>query len=88
MSESYKTDERILQSIIKRNTNCTSPGYTLKLMIYYKNLKTSSLLLKNDERKNPDLKNTNVVYKFICSHVQCLPRPNVNYIGVTTPLEK
>ena len=82
MSESYKTDERILQSI-KRNINCSSPEYTLKLMIYYKNLQTS-LLLKNNERKNPDLKNTNVVYKFICPHEECFPRPNVNYIGVTT----
>ena len=60
MSESYKTDDRILQSIIKRNTKCTNPEYTLKLMLYYKNLKTSALLLKNNERKNPDLKNTNV----------------------------
>ena len=73
-----------LQAIIKRSTTCPSPEYTLKLIIYYKNLKSSSLLLKNNERKTSDLKNTNVVYEFICPQEECLPRPNVNYIGVTT----
>ena len=53
MSQSYKRD-------VKRSTNCTCPDYTLKLMIYYKNLKTSLLLKNNDE--NPDLENTNIIY--------------------------
>ena len=42
---------------------------------------------KQRERKSRP-ENTNVVYKFICHHEECLLRPNVNYICVTTSLSR
>ena len=46
--ENYKTDEKILKNIITSNTLCTDPNSRLNLIIYYKNGKTSNLVMKNN----------------------------------------
>ena len=69
--------------IIARNTTCTQEHASLKIIIYYKNIKTSMLLIKNNLNKNSDLKATNVIYKFTCPNEEYSLRPNVNYIGNT-----
>lgn len=83
-SKAYKTDERILKSIIEENVKCTNPDDRLKLIIYYKTQKTSHLIMKNNLRPETEaLKQTNVVYQFQCKHEDCEPR-NISYIGLTT----
>ena len=84
MSSAYKTDERILKSIVTNNTRCTHPDDTLKLVIYYTNRKTSSMVMKNNLTSSPDpLRQTNVVYSYKCTIGDCALQ-NVNYIGETT----
>ena len=74
MNSSYKIDERVIQNVNK-NVKCTDKDRTLKLVIFYRNKKTRSILMKNDFTSSKDkLKCTNVVYKFICPHEDCRPR--------------
>ena len=46
-SNAYKTDERVLKHIIRSNTEYKNPQEKLKLIIYYKNPTTTSLIMKN-----------------------------------------
>ena len=41
MNGNYKKDEKILKDIINRNLKCVKPDSKLKIIIYYKNNKTS-----------------------------------------------
>ena len=83
MNDANETDESSLHSIIARKTTCIQEHNSLKIIIYYKNIKTSLLLMKNNLNKKSDLKATNVIYKFTCPNEECSLRPNVNYIGNT-----
>ena len=83
MTDAYKVDERVLKDIIKRNTKCSQENIDLTLCIYYKNQKTSNLLMRNNLNPNKELKCTNVIYKFTCPHEDCLLRSNVTYVGNT-----
>ena len=83
MSTAHKVDERVIHDIIQNNVACTNSADKLRLTIYYKNRKTSQLLIRNSPVCSDDLKRTNVVYQFACPHEDCRLRP-VNYIGVTT----
>ena len=56
------------------------PSYFIYIYIYFSKFGQYVLI----STSTIDLKNTNVVYKFICPHEECFPRHNVNYIGVTT----
>lgn len=85
MSSAHKTDERVLQEIVKRNVRCTSPGDTLKLVVYYKSSKTHQLVMNNNPtRKRDRLHRTNVLYQFTCPEEGCRLLPNIKYIGMTT----
>jgi hypothetical protein len=85
MSSSYKTDERVLHSIIQRNVQCRSEEDKVKVRIYYKNRKVSNLIMKNNSTKTYNkLQSTNVLYKFTCPHEDCKLQHNVEYIGMTT----
>jgi len=84
MNTGYKIDERILKNMIKKNVQCTNNDDQIELRIYYKNKKTSNLLMKNNLHSNTDLKSTNVIYKFTCPDRECLLSPCNKYIGLTT----
>ena len=44
----YKKDERALRDIIKNNITPVDPDQQVKLVIYHKNKKTSSLVMRNN----------------------------------------
>ena len=74
-------DEKILKEIVYRNTKCCDPKQKLKIICYYKNLKTRNLVMKNNlGPKLSNLSQTGVVYNFECP----LPHSRAeNYIGMT-----
>ena len=84
MSNAYKVDERVLKRIVYQNTTCTDPDNKLRLIIYYKNLKTKNLVMRNNLNPNSEMKSTNVVYQYTCPDGDCMLRPNVSYVGYTT----
>lgn len=84
MSENYKTDERVLKSMIKSNVKCINPDDKIKFSIYYKNKKSAELILKNSPRANSNpLQKTNVIYEFSCNTENCEFQASSKYIGCT-----
>ena len=78
----YKIDERVLKDIVYRNTQVVDPNKKLNLIIYYKNIKTHNLVMKNNLSPPPTvLQQSNVIYQFECplSHGNVIPR----YVGFT-----
>ena len=85
MSPAYKNDEKTLKTIIHRNIKAKNPDDHVKLVIYYKNPTTKSLVLRNNMSNDPSmLKKTNVVYHYICKKGDCALHNNSGYIGNTT----
>ena len=85
MSTCYRTEERIIKDILKRGITTVDPEDKIDFNIYYRNSKTSSLIMKNDINhaiKTP-LKMDHVVYKYTCPYGDCKLRNNM-YIGMTT----
>ena len=62
MSNSYKTDERVLKEIVVINVSCVNNNDELKLIIYYNNKRVNQLVMK----KTDSLQKTNVIYEFSC----------------------
>ena len=54
MSNSYKTDERVLKEIV-RNFSCVNDNDELKLIIYYKNKLVNQILMNNNPTKKTDI---------------------------------
>ena len=78
---SYKQDERALKDIIKNHVKPINDEDEIDLIIYYKNRKTSSLIMKNNPAAEQDkIRQRNVVYYYKC-HVEGCPQ---TYIGMTT----
>ena len=84
MTQNYKDDEKALKRIIKRHVTPRDDKDTLQVVIYYKNRRTSNLVMANNEHEKTKLKATNVVYAFKCTYGDCEPRPDAVYIGHTT----
>ena len=83
MTNSYKTDERVLNQIIERNVNVLGNA-RLKVIVYYKNIYTKHHVIKNSpSTQRSALQKTNVVYKISCPDEDCVLLQNVNYIGMT-----
>lgn len=82
MSTEYEKDERILKNIIKKNVTCRDKADKLKLHIYYQNMKTKHLVMKNNPIETKWLMRTNVVYQFECPSEDCRPQNN-SYVGYT-----
>ena len=77
----YKTEERVIKDIVYNNVKCVDPNNKLDLIIYYRNNKTSNLVMKNNlAPPTKHLQQTNVIYEFTCpmSHSQV-----TQYIGFT-----
>ena len=81
MSQDYRTEERIIKDIIYKNVKPTDPDTRLQLIIYYKNMKTSNLLIKNrpGQTRTP-LQEDHVIYEHTCTIEGCGPQ---SYIGMT-----
>ena len=53
MSPAYKADEKALKTIIRRNLAPKNPNDQVKLVRYYKNPTTKSLVLRNNMSNDP-----------------------------------
>ena len=83
MSTKHKEDEKIIKSIIKRNVTPLKASDQLAIIIYYRNKKPSSLLMKNNTAPKPHgIRQSHVVYKFTCPEEDCTPLST--YVGRTT----
>ena len=84
MSTAYKTDERVINNIVKRGVIPVDTEDTIQFVIYYKNRKTSNLIMKNNTSlESSDLSKVGVIYRYSCPIGDCKLR-NVSYIGMTT----
>ena len=85
MSPAYKTDEKILRNIVKRHCKSVSPSDQLKLIVYYRNPTTRSMVMNNNPTRDKSmLKQSNVIYSYKCPFEDCTLRQNCKYIGHTT----
>ena len=85
MSSAHKKDEKVLRDIVYRNCKTRNAEDELNLIIYYRNPRTSSLVMKNNLAANRDkLKQSYVVYKYSCTHNKDGELCNNEYIGYTT----
>ena len=83
MTAAYKEDEKVLRDIVNRNV--IPVDHKLQLRIFYKNKRTSNMVLKNNMGRDPELQRTNVIYRWICPNGDCkLQNREVDYIGRTT----
>ena len=84
MNTAYKMDEKVLRDIIRRGVTAVEENTRIDLQIYYKNCKTSNLVIKNNlnSKKRP-LDKCNVVYKYTCAIANCQSQ-NITYFGHTT----
>ena len=81
MNSSYKVDEKVIKKIIKDNVKCKNENSKLQLMIYYNNMKTKNLVMRNNlSAKTRELSQTNVIYEFQCPENECFHHPNINYV--------
>ena len=83
MHANHKKDEAVLKNIVRRYTRPISDDDNIKLIIYYKNKKTSSLVMRNSPYNDSMLQSTDVVYQFKCKTEGCALLDNC-YIGMTT----
>ena len=77
----YEIEERTIKNIILNNTKCIENNQKLTIICYYKNIKTSNLVMRNNMAPFPQsLQQTCVVYKFSCPLPHCKAE---EYIGLT-----
>ena len=86
MHYNYKSDEKIMKTLIHKNILHTDPNKKIKLIIYYNKFKTSNLVIRNNSSPSIGvLQKTNVIYKFKCPLGDCISDNNNNiYIGLTS----
>ena len=87
MNNRYKEDERVLKRIVSENVTLKDNRDRLKLVIFYKNMKSRNLVMRNNCTKKPrEFAKTHVVYKFRCKKGDCehLPPRETTYWGLTT----
>ena len=83
-STAHKQEERIMKEIIHKNVKPTDPNTRINLQIYYRNKKTSQLLLRNNTAPEAvKTQKSHVVYRFTCNRGNCEVLP-ASYIGMTT----
>ena len=83
MNGQYKKDEKVIKDIIKQNVKPTNENEKIDVVIYYKNLKTKNLIMKNNMTRTQDpLMTSWTVYKFKCPNEDC-ELLNPSYIGQT-----
>lgn len=83
MTSAYSSEEKALKKIINTNVKPVDPNSQIKLIIYYKTKRTSSLILKNNcLPPTTTLQDVNLVYQYTCNYGDCSHRPSA-YIGST-----
>lgn len=83
MNQQYKKDEKVLKDIIKNNVKMVNTNDELKINVYYSNLKTKHLIMKNNLGQKLDKLDTSwAVYKVLCPMEDC-ELLNPMYIGQT-----
>ena len=89
MHYNYKSDEKILKTLIHRNILPTDPYKKMKL-IYYNKFKTSNLVIRNNSSPSIRvLQKTNVIYQFKCPLGDWISDNNNIYVSSTsTPLSR
>ena len=84
MHYNYKSDEKIMKTLIHKNMLPTDPNKKIKL-IYYNKFKTSNLVIRNNSSPSIGvLQKTNVIYKFKCPRGDCISDNNNIYVGLTS----
>ena len=83
-SNAYKTDERVMKSIISSNITCKNPSEVVKLQNYYKSRHVKTLISNNRTQTNTKtaLQRSHVVYEYKCNIGEC-EHLNSSYIGMT-----
>ena len=85
MHYNYKSDEKILKTLIHKNILPTDPNKKIKLVIYYNKFKTSNLVIRNNSSPSIGvLQKNNVIYKFKCPLGDCISDNNNIYVGLTS----
>ena len=85
MLYNYKSDEKILKTLIHRDILPTDPNKKIKLIIYYNKFKTSNLVIKNNSSPSIGvLQKTNVIYQFKCPLGDCISDNNNIYVCLTS----
>ena len=80
MHINYKLDERVVKDIVLNHTSCIEPNTNMKIIFYYKNIRSSNLVMQNNLCPPPQpIHQTNLVYKFVCPFQHC----KAEYIGYT-----
>ena len=88
INTAYKTDEKVLRDFIRRGVTPVEENTRVDLLIYYKNYRTSNLVIRNNVNgKNRPLDKCNVVYKYTCAIANCKSQ-NITYFGSTTSLSR
>jgi len=84
MNSQYKKDEKVMKDIIHQHVKSNNENEKLELIIYYKNLKTKTMIMKNNLTNNStdQLSKSWAVYKYKCASEDC-ELPNPSYIGQT-----
>ena len=81
MHTNYKLEERTIKSIINDNIICND-NYTVNIIFYYKNLRSSNLVIKNAPHFSlNDSEKHNLIYCFKCPSDHAQP---TFYVGKTT----
>ena len=86
MNTKHREDERVLKKILKDNVILKDKDDKLKLVVFYKNMKTRNLVMRNNMTKKPrELAKTNAIYQFQCKKDDCehLPPRSGAYTGLT-----
>ena len=87
MNSAYKVDEKVLKKIINENVKCKGENSKLQIVIYYNNMKTKNMVMKNNLcGAKRAMSQTNVIYEFTCPENECIHHPIINngYLGYTT----
>ena len=84
MNNQYKKDEKIMKDIIRKNVKPANENDKMELIIYYRNIKTKNLIMKNNiaSNNNNPLSKSRSLYKFTCPHEDCELLTS-SYIGMT-----
>ena len=87
MNPNYKRNEKSIKEIINNNVRIINNSDHLQVVIYYKSIKTSNLVMKNNQSpKLRELARTCLIYDFTCQTGECkhLQQQKVRYSGLTT----
>ena len=85
MHYNYKSDEKILKTLIRRNIFPTDPNKKVKLIVYYNKFKSFNFVIKNNSSPSIGvLQKPNVTYQFKCPLGDCISDNNNIYVGLTS----